>query len=78
MKHDKEWALEQIKKLGYETVDKVPTGRGNDYLTTLVRIANGETFGGADFREAIHIVRLENSRREMAELDPEEIRLSKS
>jgi hypothetical protein len=48
-----EKALNQITELlGYDDLNKVPTGPGRDYLTTLVLIARGYDFGGMTFEEA--------------------------
>ncbi|MCX6704847.1 MAG: hypothetical protein NT162_00715 [Candidatus Woesebacteria bacterium] len=45
-------ALERIKDMGFKDLNKVPTGPGRDFLSTLVLIAKGYNFGGATFNEA--------------------------
>ena len=48
-----EKAREQLTELlGFDDLEKVPTGPGRDYLTTLVLIAKGYDFGGITFEEA--------------------------
>lgn len=61
MDNDKDWALRQISNLGYRDLDQVPVGRGNDYLSTLVEMAKGRSFGDVEFDQAIKIMRRENN-----------------
>ena len=36
-----EKASNQLFQLGYDKIENVPVGRGNDYLTAVVKIAGG-------------------------------------
>jgi hypothetical protein len=66
MGYDKNWAERQISNLGYRDINQVPSGRGNDYLSTLVAIAGGRDFGEIEFNEILAIIKQEND----AELGP--------
>jgi hypothetical protein len=62
-------ALQHLIELGFEDIDKVPTGPGRDYLTTLVLIAKNYDFGGVTFDEARLELHYTNWRKEDAETE---------
>lgn len=67
-----EKAREQLTELlGFDDLEKVPTGPGRDYLTTLVLIAKGYDFGEITFEEAhekIHNIDWHNTDEETKKL----------
>ncbi|OIP86574.1 hypothetical protein CO168_02795 [Candidatus Shapirobacteria bacterium CG_4_9_14_3_um_filter_36_12] len=58
-------AINQINQLGYENIEQVPIGRGNDYLTALVNLAKGNWGNeGIDIDIAITVSRISNNAHE--------------
>lgn len=63
-----EKALQFLENLGYDDINKVPVGRGNDRLSAYVAIARGGLVG-MDLNKAIRVMRRINNARENMPVD---------